>query len=85
MDNARVEAAKKECEAKGDKAALDAITQAVDSYAKGVAMMKVGNYQTALSHFGQAAALPTQSNSALADLLGQVNANSAEAHYQLDA
>ncbi len=83
LDNARIEAAKKEYEAKGDKAALDSITQAADSYGKGVEMMKVGNFQTALSHFEQAASLASQKHPALADLLGQVSANSAEAHYQI--
>ena len=83
MDNARVEAAKKEYESRGDKAGLDAVTQAVDFYGKGVEMMKVGNFQTALSHFGQAAALSTQNHPALAVLLTQVSANSAEAHYQI--
>ena len=83
MDNARIAAAKKEYESRGDKTALDAVLQVVDSYGKGVEMMKVGNFQTALSHFGQAASLATQNHPALSDLLGQVNANSAEAHYQI--
>lgn len=83
MNNARIEAAKKEFEAKGDKAALDAVTQAADSYGKGVEMMKVGNFQAALSHFEQAASLAAQKQPAMGDLLGPVSANSAEAHYQI--
>jgi tetratricopeptide (TPR) repeat protein len=83
LNNGRIEAAKKEYEAKGDKTALENITQAADRYGKGVEMMKVGDFQAALSHFEQAATLATQKQPAFAELLCHLSANSAETHYQI--
>ncbi|HSQ19766.1 MAG TPA: tetratricopeptide repeat protein, partial [Blastocatellia bacterium] len=54
-----------------------------EHYNAGVEMMKVNNYQNALSEFEQATAVDPGKHAAIAMLAYRANANLAEAHYQI--
>jgi tetratricopeptide (TPR) repeat protein len=84
-DRAKLEAQKKELEAKQKEGAELQATfdQARTHYNQGVELVKTSNYQQALSEFEQAASIDATKSAHFIELSYKSNANLAEAHYQL--